>query len=58
MRTATIALEGLTIERLLEEAARTRGILLTAGGNVRFVLLPADGNEQTTGVLGKKELLA
>src|SRR5437016_879173 len=46
MKLRTLAIEDLTLERLLSEKARTDALFLTRRGKVRYVLLRADDGDQ------------
>jgi hypothetical protein len=46
MKHRTLAIEDLTWERLLEQAARTGAIFLSRKGKIRYVLMHADDGDQ------------
>ena len=59
MKTQTLPIEGLTLERLLEEAGHGEVLFLTSQGNVRLVVLPADeGDVEAVAVRDNPELMA
>jgi hypothetical protein len=46
MKHRTVPLEGLTLERLIAEGARSGAVFLTKKGKVRHVLMRADDGDQ------------
>jgi len=46
MKTIDLPAEGLTVERLLREAAQTDVVFVTTGGEVRYALVPADESDR------------
>lgn len=58
MKAISLPVEGLTVERLLQEAAGGV-VFLTNGGQVRFAVLPADeGDEEIIALCGNANFMA
>jgi antitoxin (DNA-binding transcriptional repressor) of toxin-antitoxin stability system len=52
-------MEGLTLERLLNEAARGEVVFLTRDGQIRFALVPADeGDDEVCATRANGDLMA
>ncbi len=58
MKRTKLPVEGLTLSKLLKEAAEG-AVFLTAKGKVRFALVPADGyDEEVAAARSNQELMA
>ena len=59
MKAVSLPLEGLSLEKLLDEAARSEVVYLTAGGQTRFALMSVDeGDEEVAAMRLNDELMA
>jgi hypothetical protein len=59
MKTVSLPVEGLSLERLLQEASGGDVVFLTANGQVRFALVPAEeGDEEIHAIRSNSELMA
>jgi hypothetical protein len=59
MKRTSLAVEGLTLERLLKEAAGKDVIFLTQAGETRFALMAADeGDEEVAALRSNPEFIA
>lgn len=58
MKTISLPLEGLTVERLLQETADDGVVFLTQNGQVKLAVLPADeGDQEVLAIRSNKELM-
>jgi hypothetical protein len=51
VKTISLPVEGLTVDRLLHEAASGNVLFLTDHGEVRFAVVPADGGDEEAAAL-------
>jgi hypothetical protein len=59
VKTQTLPIEGLTLERLLAEAKQGEVLFLTEEGSVRLAILPADeGDAEAASMRDNAELMA
>ncbi len=59
MKTVSLAIEGLTLDRLLNEAGDKNVVFLTMAGEVRFALMPADeGDQEVCALKSNAEFMA
>ena len=59
MTTSSLALEGLTLERLIQEAANRDVVFLTANGETQFALMSADeGDQEVCALRSNTEFMA
>jgi hypothetical protein len=59
MKHRTLAIEGLDLQRLLDEGRRTPAVFLSKKGKVRYVLLHADdGDQEVCAIRNNPELMA
>jgi antitoxin (DNA-binding transcriptional repressor) of toxin-antitoxin stability system len=59
VRSVSLPIEGLTLDRLLQEAGQGDVVYLTANGEVRFALVPVDdGEDEIQAMRSNSELMA
>lgn len=59
MKTRTLEVEGLTLERLLQEATTEDVVFLTSQGQIRFAVMPADeGDPEICALRSNHEFLS
>jgi hypothetical protein len=59
MKTVSVPLEGLTLDRLIQEASGGDVVLLTDRGRARFALMPLDdGDEEIVRMRSNSALMA
>ncbi len=58
MKTIPLEGQGLTLERVLQEAATDAVVFLSANGQIRFAVVPADeGDEEVLAIRSNAELM-
>jgi hypothetical protein len=59
MKTSSLRVEGLTVDRLLQEAIGRDVVFLTQGGETRFAVMPADeGDQEVIALRSNAEFMA
>jgi hypothetical protein len=59
VKTISLPVEGLSLERLLQEAANGDVVFLTSNGQIRFALVPAEeGDDEICAMRANAELMA
>ena len=59
MKKTILPIEGLTLEQMLQQAATHDVVFLTAEGEIRFALMPADeGDEEVCALISNAEFMA